>query len=99
MDLILKYFPDLTEEQKRQFAALYDLYLDWNSKINVISRKDIENLYEHHVLHSLGIAKVIRFRPGTQIMDLGTGGGFPGCLLYTSPSPRDRQKSRMPSSA
>ena len=78
MDLILKYFPDLTEEQKRQFAALYDLYLDWNSKINVNSRKDIENLYEHHVLHSLGIAKVIRFRPGTQIMDLGTGGGFPG---------------------
>ena len=73
MDLILKYFPDLTEEQKRQFAALYDLYLDWNSKINVISRKDIENLYEHHVLHSLGIAKVIHFRPGTQIMDLGTG--------------------------
>ena len=72
MDLILKYFPDLTEEQKRQFAALYDLYLDWNSKINVISRKDIENLYEHHVLHSLGIAKVIRFRPG---------GGFPGIPL------------------
>ena len=81
MDLILKYFPDLTEEQKRQFAALYDLYLDWNSKINVISRKDIENLYEHHVLHSLGIAKVIRCRPGTQIMDLGTGGGFPGIPL------------------
>ena len=81
MDLILKYFPDLTEEQKWQFAALYDLYLDWNSKINVISRKDIENLYEHHVLHSLGIAKVIRFRPGTQIMDLGTGGGFPGIPL------------------
>lgn len=81
MDLILKYFPDLMEEQKRQFAALYDLYLDWNSKINVISRKDIENLYEHHVLHSLGIAKVIRFRPGTQIMDLGTGGGFPGIPL------------------
>ena len=81
MDLILKYFPDLTEEQKRQFAALYDLYLDWNSKINVISRKDIENLYEHHVLHSLGIAKVIRFRPGIQIMDLGTGGGFPGIPL------------------
>ena len=81
MDLILKYFPDLTEEQKRQFAALYDLYLDWNSKINVISRKDIENLYEHHVLHSLGIAKVICFRPGTQIMDLGTGGGFPGIPL------------------
>lgn len=81
MDLILKYFPDLTEEQKQQFAALYDLYLDWNSKINVISRKDIENLYEHHVLHSLGIAQVIRFRPGTQVMDLGTGGGFPGIPL------------------
>lgn len=81
MDLILKYFPDLTEEQKRQFAALYDLYLDWNSKINVISRKDIENLYEHHVLHSLGIAKVIRFKPGTKVMDLGTGGGFPGIPL------------------
>ena len=81
MDLILKYFPDLTEEQKRQFAALYDLYMDWNSKINVISRKDIENLYEHHVLHSLGIAKVIRFKPGTKVMDLGTGGGFPGIPL------------------
>lgn len=81
MDLILKYFPDLTEEQKKQFAALYDLYLDWNSKINVISRKDIENLYEHHVLHSLGIAKVINFKPGTKIMDLGTGGGFPGIPL------------------
>ena len=81
MELILKYFPDLTEEQKRQFAALYDLYTDWNSKINVISRKDIENLYEHHVLHSLGIAKVIRFKPGTKVMDLGTGGGFPGVPL------------------
>ena len=81
MELILKYFPDLTEEQKRQFAALYDLYTDWNSKINVISRKDIENLYEHHVLHSLGIAKVIRFKPGTKIMDLGTGGGVPGIPL------------------
>lgn len=81
MELILKYFPDLTEEQKRQFAALYGLYTDWNSKINVISRKDIENLYEHHVLHSLGIAKVIRFTPGTKIMDLGTGGGFPGIPL------------------
>lgn len=81
MELILKYFPDLTEEQKKQFAALYDLYLDWNSKINVISRKDIENLYEHHVLHSLGIAKVISFKPGTKIMDLGTGGGFPGIPL------------------
>ena len=81
MELILKYFPNLTEEQKRQFAALYDLYTDWNSKINVISRKDIENLYEHHVLHSLGIAKVIRFKPGTKVMDLGTGGGFPGIPL------------------
>lgn len=81
MELILKYFPDLTEEQKKQFAALYNLYLDWNSKINVISRKDIENLYEHHVLHSLGIAKVISFKPGTKIMDLGTGGGFPGIPL------------------
>ena len=81
MELILKYFPDLTEEQKRQFAALYDLYTDWNSKINVISRKDIENLYEHHVLHSLGIAKVIRFKPGTKVIDLGTGGGFPGIPL------------------
>lgn len=81
MEIILKYFSDLTEEQRRQFAALYDLYIDWNAKINVISRKDIENLYEHHVLHSLGIAKVIRFRPGTSIMDLGTGGGFPGIPL------------------
>ncbi len=81
MDIILKYFPDLTEKQREQFAALYDLYTDWNAKINVISRKDIENLYEHHVLHSLGIAKVIRFRPGTTVMDLGTGGGFPGIPL------------------
>ena len=81
MEIILKYFPDLTEEQRRQFAALYDLYIDWNAKINVISRKDIENLYEHHVLHSLGIAKVIQFRPGTSIMDMGTGGGFPGIPL------------------
>ncbi|MBE6284134.1 MAG: 16S rRNA (guanine(527)-N(7))-methyltransferase RsmG [Mediterranea massiliensis] len=81
MELILKYFPKITEEQKQQFAALYDLYIDWNSKINVISRKDITNLYEHHVLHSLGIAKIINFRPGTKIMDLGTGGGFPGIPL------------------
>lgn len=81
MDLILNYFPDLTEEQRRQFAALYDLYIDWNAKINVISRKDIENLYEHHVLHSLGIAKIINFRAGTSVMDLGTGGGFPGIPL------------------
>jgi 16S rRNA (guanine527-N7)-methyltransferase len=81
VEIILKYFPDLTEEQRKQFAALYDLYIDWNAKINVISRKDIENLYEHHVLHSLGIAKVIQFRPGTKVMDLGTGGGFPGIPL------------------
>ena len=81
MELILKYFPRLSGQQKTQFAALYDLYTDWNSKINVISRKDITNLYEHHVLHSLGIAKVINFTPGTQIMDLGTGGGFPGIPL------------------
>ncbi|MFK1772967.1 16S rRNA (guanine(527)-N(7))-methyltransferase RsmG [Bacteroides fragilis] len=81
MKLLLKYFPDLTEEQRKQFAALYELYIDWNSKINVISRKDIENLYEHHVLHSLGIARVIRFRAGSSVMDLGTGGGFPGIPL------------------
>lgn len=81
MDIILKYFPDLTEKQKNQFAALYDLYLDWNSKINVISRKDIENLYIHHVLHSLGIAKVITFTSGSRILDVGTGGGFPGVPL------------------
>lgn len=81
MDILLKYFPELTEKQCAQFSALYDLYIDWNSKINVISRKDIENLYEHHVLHSLGIAKVAKFKPGTSIMDLGTGGGFPGIPL------------------
>lgn len=81
MDIILKYFPNLTDEQRKQFEALYELYIDWNSKINVISRKDIENLYEHHVLHSLGIAKIIQFHPGTSIMDLGTGGGFPGIPL------------------
>ena len=81
MDIILKYFPELTDTQKEQFMALYDLYTDWNSKINVISRKDITNLYEHHVLHSLGIAKVINFKQDTEIMDLGTGGGFPGIPL------------------
>lgn len=81
MEIIQKYFPELTDTQKEQFMALYDLYTDWNSKINVISRKDITNLYEHHVLHSLSIAKVINFRPGTEIMDLGTGGGFPGIPL------------------
>lgn len=81
MDIILKYFPNLSEVQQQQFAALYELYTDWNSKINVISRKDITNLYEHHVLHSLGIAKVMQFRPETTVMDLGTGGGFPGIPL------------------
>lgn len=81
MDIILKYFNNLTEVQKQQFAALYDLYLDWNSKINVISRKDIENLYEHHVLHSLAIGKFINFKEGTTVMDVGTGGGFPGVPL------------------
>lgn len=81
MELIKKYFPNLTEVQEKQFADLYDLYIDWNSKINVISRKDIENLYEHHVLHSLGIAKYTTFAPGTTVMDLGTGGGFPGIPL------------------
>lgn len=81
MDLITRYFPHLSDQQKEQFAALYDLYTDWNSKINVISRKDITNLYEHHVLHSLGIARFISFKDGSQIMDLGTGGGFPGIPL------------------
>ena len=79
--IINEYFEALTTEQQRQFEALGNLYEDWNSKINVISRKDIDNLYEHHVLHSLGIAKVINFKPGTMIMDLGTGGGFPGIPL------------------
>ncbi len=81
MDLILKYFPDLTETQKDQFAQLQDLYADWNEKINVVSRKDIENIYERHVLHSLGIAKVINFKKGTTLLDVGTGGGFPGIPL------------------
>lgn len=80
-DIILKYFPQLTEEQQRQFDALDALYREWNAKINVISRKDIDNLYEHHILHSLAIAKVINFRPGTEILDFGTGGGFPGIPL------------------
>ena len=78
--VLTKYFT-LTDRQKEQFAALDALYRDWNSKINVISRKDIDNLYEHHVLHSLAIAEFIRFKPGTSIMDLGTGGGFPGIPL------------------
>lgn len=81
MDEILKYFPKLSEQQIKQFSALMELYSDWNAKINVISRKDIENLYEHHVLHSLAIAKAIHFRSGTKILDFGTGGGFPGIPL------------------
>lgn len=81
MEIITKYFPNITELQAEQFAQLEVLYNDWSSKINVISRKDIHNLYEHHVLHSLGIAKLINFRPDTNIMDLGTGGGFPGIPL------------------
>lgn len=81
MDEILKYFPNLTETQKNQYNALYELYLDWNSKINVISRKDIDNLYERHILHSLGIAEFIKFKPNSAILDVGTGGGFPGIPL------------------
>lgn len=81
IDIITKYFGDISDEQRRQFEALYDLYQDWNSKINVISRKDIDNLYEHHVLHSLAIAKTIRFKDGSEILDFGTGGGFPGVPL------------------
>lgn len=81
MDIILKYFPNITEHQKEQFAMLDELYHDWNSKINVISRKDIDNLYEHHVLHSLAIAKALKFKPATKILDFGCGGGFPGIPL------------------
>lgn len=81
MEIINKYFPNITEQQRERFAALDELYRDWNSKINVISRKDIDNLYEHHILHSLGIAEIINFKPSTRIMDLGTGGGFPGIPL------------------
>lgn len=81
MDTILKYFPELTETQKTQFAALNDLYHEWNAKINVISRKDIDNLYEHHVLHSISIAKALKFRSGAKVLDFGCGGGFPGVPL------------------
>ena len=81
IDIITKYFPDLTDLQCQQYEMLDALYRDWNSKINVISRKDIDNLYEHHVLHSLAIAKVLRFKPSTEILDFGTGGGFPGIPL------------------
>ena len=81
MEAILKYFPDLTEVQKEQFRQLDSLYHDWNEKINVISRKDIDALYTKHILHSLGIAKVQQFEPGTFVLDVGTGGGFPGIPL------------------
>lgn len=81
MEIILKYFSDFSNQQLQQFADLYDLYRDWNNKINVISRKDIDSLYLKHVLHSLAIAAVIEFEPGTQIIDIGTGGGFPGVPL------------------
>ncbi|WP_370896360.1 16S rRNA (guanine(527)-N(7))-methyltransferase RsmG [Chryseobacterium gossypii] len=79
--LLLKYFPDLTELQVEQFAKLEKLYNEWNEKINVISRKDMESLYEKHILHSMGIAKVMGFAPGTKVLDIGTGGGFPGIPL------------------
>ena len=81
VELIYKYFPQLTERQKEQFAALMPLYQDWNAKINVISRKDMDNFYEHHVLHSLAIAKVQPFKTMAEILDVGTGGGFPGIPL------------------
>ena len=81
MELIKKYFTNLSDKQIKQFESLYDLYIDWNNKINLISRKDIENLYEKHVLHSLGIAKVIRFTDESAVLDVGTGGGFPGIPL------------------
>ncbi|MDR2792006.1 MAG: 16S rRNA (guanine(527)-N(7))-methyltransferase RsmG [Tannerellaceae bacterium] len=81
MDLILALFPELDEGQRNRMAALAGLYAEWNERINVVSRKDIEHLYLHHVLHSLGIAKLLRFRPETKVMDVGTGGGFPGIPL------------------
>lgn len=81
VELIYSHFPDLTERQREQFAALQDLYTEWNAKINVISRKDMESFYEKHVLHSLGIAKVYSFKPGQKVLDVGTGGGFPGIPL------------------
>jgi len=81
MKLIAKYFPELTTDQLNKFRKLEELYNEWNSKINVISRKDMDHFYEHHVLHSLGIAKIQTFLPGSQILDVGTGGGFPGIPL------------------
>ena len=81
MKCLLKYFPTLDGKKLERFEALDGLYRTWNARINVISRKDIDNLYEHHVLHSLGIAEIINFKDGTKVMDLGTGGGFPGIPL------------------
>ena len=81
MNLLLKYFPNLSEHQIEQFSKLQELYQDWNLKINVVSRKDIDELYLRHVLHSLGIAKVVQFKPNTKVLDVGTGGGFPGIPL------------------
>jgi len=81
MEILTKYFTDLTDQQTNQFGRLGSLYEEWNTKINVISRKDIEQLYERHILHSLAIAKVIQFKPGTTVLDVGTGGGFPGIPL------------------
>ena len=81
MNFICDYFPDFNPKQKQQLESLYDLYKDWNSRINVISRKDMDYFYLHHVLHSLSIAKFITFRAGSQVMDVGTGGGFPGVPL------------------
>ena len=81
MDKIVKYFPDLTERQREQLAALLPLYEEWNAQINVISRKDMDHFYEHHVLHSLAIAKAVRFKPMAEVLDVGTGGGFPGVPL------------------
>ena len=81
MQIIDKYFPGLSQRQKEQFNNLDALYREWNAKINVISRKDIDNLYEHHVLHSMAIARIVRFKPSTSILDFGTGGGFPGIPL------------------
>ncbi len=81
MDIVLKYFPDITEKQSMQFEMLFDLYKDWNEKINLISRKDFDSLYEKHILHSLAIAKFIQFKNGTKVLDIGTGGGFPGIPL------------------
>ncbi len=81
LDRIIHYFPDLTAYQREQLSRLHSLYVEWNAKINVISRKDIDNLYLHHVLHSLSIAKIVSWKAGTSIMDIGTGGGFPGIPL------------------